>query len=903
MEATHPLGVARRTCNLVLSAWLLALWVVQSVLAAAPSGQPAGSLSVVCDFAVPQFETMGQDARVTVPGCEVSRQVGAPVLPYRTVRLVLPADSQVSGLEVQSELPPIDQPGFWRIEHATAPSPTPTATPEGKSLLATSPSSDAPDPTIYLSDAVYPAVPAEIASVQRMGGYDIAFIRVYPVGYRPLSGRLITQARVRVTVNLAARNTTMEAPLRSRGRAATRQRVMEVVENPETLEPVLSAASPGNAPVFDYLLITKSNLVTAFQPLLDQKILDGLAVKVMTVETITNSYPGRDVAEKIRNGIRYAYTNWGITYVLLGGDTATVPTRYGYAYMGSLTFDYQVPTDLYYACLDGSWDHNGNNIFGEPTDGETGGEIDLLAEVFVGRAPVDTAAEVGLFVQKTLRYETQAHPHRTNVLFMAEYLTGSATSQGWNMFVPLLPIFTNTYQIARLDDAPWTTPQWGRTEAIAALNTSPHLALFNGHGDTDAMMRLYTEDLVEVTNQWPFLTYSVGCNAGEFDNDKFSPDCIGEELLKGSAHGSFAAVLNSRLGWYDPTNEWRWSGEFQVEFFRQLLTNGNNRLGVANQLSKHALISRVETSGLMTYRWCYFEITLFGDPHVAWQTAPALVQLNVASAHGGATPPVGANSFAPGSMVNCAVTNSPLPGGSGIQYVCTGWSGAGSVPATGSFTQASFTITTDSQIAWLWKTQAWFSASASGGGFVTTTDGWRDLGSTLVIQAVASNYFHFTGWSGDVPAGAESNATLNLSTTRPRTLLAMFAENLTSTGTPEWWLASHGWTNEFEAAALADSDADGMPAWAEYVAGTSPVDAASNLRLTVTIAPGPGSARVLQWPSVPDRWYSVFRADWVDGEFSELTNGLPATAPSNTFTDAEGGLSNRFYRLEVRGRP
>jgi hypothetical protein len=298
--------------------------------------------------------------------------------------------------------------------------------------------------------------------------------------------------------------------------------------------------------------------------------------------------------------------------------------------MGALTTDYMVPTDLYYACLDGSWDRNGNNVFGEPTDGETGGEVDLLGEVYVGRAPVDTVAEVNIFVEKTVRYETQPHPRSTNALFMAEYL-GPATigaAQGWDMFVPMLPFFSK-YQVSALDDRPFTVPQWTTAGAINALNASPHLALFNGHGAPDEMMRMFSTDVYTLTNRWPFLAYSVGCDAGAFDNDKFSPDCFGEELVKHDSHGAFAAILNSRLGWYDPDNEWRWSGEFQTEFFRELLVNDHTRLGVAQQLGKQAMISHVESGGLMTYRYCYFEITLFGDPHLPWQTPPAPLRLMV----------------------------------------------------------------------------------------------------------------------------------------------------------------------------------------------------------------------------------------------------------------------------------
>jgi outer membrane protein assembly factor BamB len=54
--------------------------------------------------------------------------------------------------------------------------------------------------------------------------------------------------------------------------------------------------------------------------------------------------------------------------------------------------------------------------------------------------------------------------------------------------------------------------------------------------------------------------------------------------------------------------------------------------------------------------------------------------------------------------VTCAVTNSPVINGT-TQYVCRGWAGIGSVPASGTTTNTGpFVLTTDSTITWLWDT-------------------------------------------------------------------------------------------------------------------------------------------------------------------------------------------------------
>ncbi|GEM_PF-3633059 len=43
--------------------------------------------------------------------------------------------------------------------------------------------------------------------------------------------------------------------------------------------------------------------------------------------------------------------------------------------------------------------------------------------------------------------------------------------------------------------------------------------------------------------------------------------------------------------------------------------------------------------------------------------------------------------------------------------------------------------------------------------------------------------------------------------------------------TPLWWLAQYGWTTDFDAAAAADPDSDGLPTWQEYVFSTCPTNA------------------------------------------------------------------------------
>jgi len=307
----------------------------------------------------------------------------------------------------------------------------------------------------------------------------------------------------------------------------------------------------------------------------------------------------------------------------------------------------------------------------------------------------------------------------------------------------------------------------------------------------------------------------------------------------------------------------------------------------------------------MTYRWCYYEITLFGDPHAAWimpSEEPVYLQLIVTSEQEGALPPPGTNVFAHGSSITCQVTRSPLAGvGEGWQYVCAGWSGTGSVPALGVGTQVTFAITKR-----LRSHLALDDAGpARGGGQRQRCGdgcrGWYDLGATgVVVDAEPSRYHHFVRWFGNAPDGEELNPSLQLIMDWPRNLTAEFAANLTSRGTPEWWLADFGWTNEFETACERDIDSDGMAAWQEYIAGTCPTDLTSALRISLMRT---GTVCVVEWPSVSNRFYSVYQTPHPTESFTRMTNGLPARPPSNTFVDNDVNAAMKFYRVMVGDTP
>lgn len=855
-------------------------------------------------FALPTLEIESGVTRVSVPDCDTYHRPGLPLLPFRTVRLLLSEGMDVDSVSALPAAAPVviglGAPvgvGRWPVRSPSGPASQP----------APSEHAEAGEPTVQ--DAGFPSTRAELVSVQVLGGYRVAIVRVFPLLPGPGADELTFVDELGLELRLRPADPRIASVASPRAQRAALDRLLPMLDNPpgpETKRAPRGAQLAGDAGRPGYLLITKDALVSAFGPLLAQKRAAGLTASVATIEQIKSSVSGRDDPERIRNYIRSAYTNDGVQYVLLGGDLATVPCRYAYVNVNEPEASSLIPADLYYACLDGSWNSDGDKRWGEPTDGEGAWDVDLLAEVYVGRAPVDTLAEADQFVRKSLAYETEPHPHLDRILLTAEYLgyyTPSVHAQGGDMFDPLVPILAG-YGLEWLDDRPNTAPQWTGANALAALSASPHFALYNGHGEVDSVMRFTSTDVASLTNNHPFFLYSVGCNAGQFDNDPFSPDAIGEEFVKQGPHGAFAAILNSRLGWFDPEQEWLYSGEFQIQFFTGLVQQDRSRLGLANQLAKEDLLGKVESSGIMPYRWCYYEIMLFGDPHLALRAPPATHLLTVQSARGAPAPGVGVHELVAGSLVECRMPEPLLSAGDDLRYVCAGWIATGSPPGSGLGTAAAFTLTADSTLTWLWTTQAWFEAVASGTGTVVSVNDWYPLGTQgIAAQALPGPYHHFVRWSGDLPPGTATNPSVMVTLDQPRRLIAEFAENRTSMGTPEWWLAAHGWTNDFESADQADTDADGAAAGDEYVAGTVPTDPGSVLILALVPEPG-GLGWELQWPSVAGRRYAVLATPGLGAHpFAVVATDLDATPPTNRFTLPGPLETPRFYRVGVLGPP
>ena len=185
---------------------------------------------------------------------------------------------------------------------------------------------------------------------------------------------------------------------------------------------------------YDLVIITSSEFTEALQPLVDHKNSKGIVTMIKTVEDIYAECQGRDEQEQIKYFIYDALENMSISYVMLVGSIDIVPIRY----TDIEVFETNgVPTDLYYADIYDeywdfcSWDSNGNDRFGEfnwehgPID-----DVDLYADVGIGRLACSSLEEVSLVVDKIITYETETYG---SSWFDDIIVMGGDTFPGWSV--------------------------------------------------------------------------------------------------------------------------------------------------------------------------------------------------------------------------------------------------------------------------------------------------------------------------------------------------------------------------------------------------------------------------------------------------------------------------------------
>ena len=200
-----------------------------------------------------------------------------------------------------------------------------------------------------------------------------------------------------------------------------------VSADPSSVTPsIMPELTPPSPPAgADYVIIAHSDFINAVAPLATHRAVnDGLRVFSTTVEAIYDAYPGYTDYEAIKEYIYDAYHNWtppALSYVLLVGDGIRDSTIHSQQIGAVQTFIPPYPLTMYPLwCRTNPnckpWEAASDNRFATMD-----GEDDYLADVFIGRLPVNTVDEATTVVQKITDYELHPPqwPWNERVLFFA----------------------------------------------------------------------------------------------------------------------------------------------------------------------------------------------------------------------------------------------------------------------------------------------------------------------------------------------------------------------------------------------------------------------------------------------------------------------------------------------------
>ncbi len=601
------------------------------LLAASSAFAAPASLEREFRYDAGRFSVVQKDGETQVEMTGAAREFtpGHPDLPLVSEMIELPAGMRVVGVEVVSLSTALLSP--------TARVPTAV---KAKPGLGPVDRTD-PDPAFYRRTGFAPpSAQAELGFQGWMRGRHLASLRVNPVRWDPASGRLERIERMTVRLQLepfvdrdvVPRERIVPEWELERPSLAARPAAVPASQRPAQPFKPTQVPSVLGSPVA-YVIITSDPLVAEFQRLADWKTQSGVPAVVRTLSFVRQEYPfGTDDADRVRQFIRDAYGRWGTKWVLLGGDTDVIPHRNIFS-----TFFYadgeNIPCDMYFSCLDGNWNADGDSTYGEGyVNGNAPGDgSDVLPEVYVGRAPVVSVADVQRFVNKNFQYtRTPLGDYEHQLMFFAEVLfpqdwqPGQATSlDGAQLVEEVLPSLNLNPDLRYLRlyqnylDPRWAPGSLQETAAtvLDSLDAGYNMAIHVGHGYRNVMSvgdkALENANVLALTNGDRLTNiYATNCTSNAIDFP-----CIGEAFLNAPNGGAVTNVGSTRV---DFPHRGR---DFQKEYFRVMFEDSITAVGEAQARQKLPWASTSVSDNMD--RWTTTTLLMLGDPELhQWTGTP-----------------------------------------------------------------------------------------------------------------------------------------------------------------------------------------------------------------------------------------------------------------------------------------
>jgi hypothetical protein len=587
---------------------------------------------------------------------------GKPMLPSKSLLIALPPGARVQSVEVKG-IGSEQLPGAYQIMPSPLIRPMTDLTQQQEFIKRLQDEWEDNNQATYSSDEAYPRERGGLKSSGTLRKYSYASVSFYPFSYHAQSGRLVYYHAAQIDIHYdlpppgsleAQRAEEMKWDEKADQRAS--RLFINYQEVKDLYKP--SGASPKAwQDTYDYVIITTSDLLGAIisSDFLSWKTILGYNVRtVLLTDPEITGQSGADLGEQIRNFLRGYYSPWGIEYVFLVGDYATIPMRYCYpdsnnhlngaGNPAAWPWSGDVPTDYYYADLSSSdadsWDSDGDGYLGEYNQDSP----DLLAEVYVGRIPTNNTDRITYTLNKLVAFEQDTGAWKQNALHagaiayfanedyslrdfkdLACYIDSIETDfmSGWTIshyseregLVPSVYDWPAVSEEAFIGD--WRNGQYG------VVNWGAHgwsnrvgrkiWAWDDGDGVPESH-EMSHPDLISIysdlDDDYPSIVYALSCLVGYPEPNAWGN--LGIDLLTKPGFGSSVGTLSgTRIVWVSLGG-----GELRCYHFNHFLIDspgGPERVGNALYDSKFYCDQNYSWDHYSEY-WNAFGYNLYGDP-------------------------------------------------------------------------------------------------------------------------------------------------------------------------------------------------------------------------------------------------------------------------------------------------
>jgi len=606
----------------------------------------ADAAGVTLEWSAPAFSLRtlnGDDGRsyqiVEAPGWGQTEKPGQPQLPFASALVVVPPAADVTfDMQVLGQA---HRPLLHPVVPARAPVPVGNPPTDVEWTWAW-------DEHTYAGKELYPADVLTLEEAGWMRSHRLMRLTFYPLRFDPARNMLEVTNQVRVQLRFQAQLLDVaEEELTTEGEWNRDDPFVPILqhvvinpaqvtrfarlERPAPAPPATTGLSgtqgettPGHTLAYppagtQYLIIAHSKFITTVAPLAAHRaVSDGLHVFSTTVEAISG---GLTDPLAIRDYISHTYHSAvppTLQYVLLVGDGVLPSANHAQNLNSAQTFipPYVLTMDPPWWIYD-PWEAASDNRF-VTMDGPD----DQIADVFIGRLPVNTAAEATTIVNKILAYELHPPqwPWNKRVLFFAGNELDAEYHDYSDHVYATLPI---TYTKPRayfcvVDDDHtcseshvYTDINAARTATIREFNAGGLLASYVGHSSwqqwavdpqTWAPM-FHLDDVPSLHNGGSLpVVLEMTCYTSDFSHPQYTT--LDEELLR---HVSGGAVAT-----WGPTTIGLSRGHSIVHqgFFHAVFSDHITELGPIIQEAKARLIQEGNPE--------YFDLldtfVLLGDP-------------------------------------------------------------------------------------------------------------------------------------------------------------------------------------------------------------------------------------------------------------------------------------------------